>query len=387
VLVTRVIGDCPRCGQQNCFGNVSVSLQGCEKCNFRKSVWLPPVRKKIIYLDHFFYTNTFKGQDQRFIRGSQRITQATHSQLLVAPYSSIHEDEVFQWQGANNDLMEFVKKVSLGHKFERPQVVERTQIMKAFGNFLHARSPEYLLEERDVLPTNVHQWNDYFWINIEGYLGDPKQIESIKKANVEGLVKTYENWRNSTRSFNEHINVEIQHYVKSLFDGWFDTTTKILQGDHHALLSPSHGHFIISGLLMYFPDDTAPQESLKKVADFFKSEYFSATPYQWISTRMFAKLRDQVINGAYPNPDKVRDEHSGLIHDIQHISTYLPYCDVFILDKAMHAILSDPKININDGYKTEIFSLNNWEIFYAWVDELELAMSDDHKQALKAAYG
>jgi len=305
----------------------------------------------------------------------------------VAPYSSIHEDEVFQWQGANNDLMEFVKKVSLGHKFERPEMVERTQTMKAFGNFLHDRSSEYLLEERDVLPNNVHQWDDYFWINIGSYLGDPKQVESIKKTNVEGLVNTYEKWRKSTHSFNEHICVEIHYYVKLLFDGWFDTLTKILQGDHQALLGPSHGYFIISSLLMHFSEDTAPQESLKKIADFFQSEYFANCPYQWISTRMFAKLRDQVKNGAYPNPDNVRDEHSGLMHDIKHISTYLPYCDAFVLDKKMHAILSDPKINVGNKYKTKIFSMNNWDEFYTWIVELELAVSEDHKQALKAAYG
>ena len=70
MLVNFVLGDCPGCGGKQQFGNVSVQgdriLRGCKCCKYHIAIPLPKIRKKILYLDQFFFSNAFKKQDPRF---------------------------------------------------------------------------------------------------------------------------------------------------------------------------------------------------------------------------------------------------------------------------------------------------------------------------------
>lgn len=153
MLVTRVLGDCPGCEGKGRFGNVSVRadhvLRGCMSCKYRTTIWLPETRKKILYLDQFFFSSAFKEGDPRFIKAAQRIREISALQLLAVPFSSIHEDETHQWRGYDGknkeDLMEFIKATSRGHKFEPSYDVEQTQIVRAFQAHLRGESASFEL--------------------------------------------------------------------------------------------------------------------------------------------------------------------------------------------------------------------------------------------------
>jgi hypothetical protein len=41
---------------------------------------------------------------------------------------------------------------------------------------------------------------------------------------------------------------------------------------------------------------------------------------------------------------------------------------------------------LENRYQVRIFSLNNWDQFLAWLNELEAGMSQQHRAALSAAY-
>jgi len=97
-IVTYVLGDCPGCGRQDSFGNVDVFdgrmvFQGCKTCGYHVQIPLPKLQKNIVYLDQFFFSHAFRRQDKRFLDAAARIERASSLQLLVAPYSSVHEDE------------------------------------------------------------------------------------------------------------------------------------------------------------------------------------------------------------------------------------------------------------------------------------------------------
>jgi hypothetical protein len=112
MLVTHVLGDCPGCGAKDSFGNVSVHdtlLRGCVHCKYESMVWLPEIKKRVIYLDQFFFSGALRGNDPRFQVAAERVRRMCRLQLLVAPYSSVHEDEALQWRGhlgmTSNQLM------------------------------------------------------------------------------------------------------------------------------------------------------------------------------------------------------------------------------------------------------------------------------------------
>ena len=126
-LVSYVLGDCPSCGAENSFGNVAVRknsvVQGCLLCQRQSELWLPEIQKKVIYLDQFFFSSALRGEDSRFIAAAERIEKLCHFQLLVAPYSSVQEDETHQWRGhaglTKEQLMDFIKAASRGAEFKK----------------------------------------------------------------------------------------------------------------------------------------------------------------------------------------------------------------------------------------------------------------------------
>ena len=180
MLVSKILGDCPSCGGKNRFGNVSVRsegiLRGCLNCKYSTTVWLPEIHKKIIYLDQFFFSGAFKGGEARFVKAADQIKQLSSMQLLIAPFSSLHEDETQLWRGYagknKEDLMNFIKQTSRGHEFEAEYHVERIQIIRAFNAFLAGNSPDFIIKERDAIKSDIHKWDDYFWIDVGQHTKD-----------------------------------------------------------------------------------------------------------------------------------------------------------------------------------------------------------------------
>lgn len=83
-IVTYVLGDCPGCGRKGSFGNVDVFggnhvFPGCKGCNYKERIPLPNLKKKIVYLDQFFFSHAFRGQEPRFLDAAARIERVSAS--------------------------------------------------------------------------------------------------------------------------------------------------------------------------------------------------------------------------------------------------------------------------------------------------------------------
>jgi hypothetical protein len=394
MLVTRILGDCPGCGAKGRFGNVSVRadhvLRGCMSCKYSTTIWLPETRKRILYLDQFFFSSAFRDRDPRFIRAAQRIRDISALQLLAVPFSSIHEDETHQWRGYDgknkDDLMEFIKATSRGHEFEPSYEVEQTQIVRAFQAYLQGKSPAFDLQHGDAVPSDIHEWDDYFRIDVGRYINDIELIRDLKRQGVEMLVDAFPGWRQSTNTFDQDVALELREAAKNYFEAYLKYAARIATGDYAALLDSPIMAMVVQALLHCLPEDSAPEESLKKIAAFFQSEHFAEIPYQWLSVRVFATLKDMVKRGAYTNREAALQRLAGFFQDMKHVSIYAPYCDAFVMDQAMAALVADRRIALEDRYGVKVFSLNNWDGFLAWLDGLECAMSQEHRAGLTAAY-
>ncbi len=394
MLVTRILGDCPECGGKRRFGNVSVQrdhvLRGCKSCKYTATIWLPEIRKKIIYLDQFFFSGAFREGDTRFVEAAQRISQISALQLLVSPFSSVHEDETHQWRGYDGknkeDLMEFIKATSRGHEFEPAYDVEHVQIVRAFQAFLAGKSEAFVLEERDAVDGDIHDWDDYFRIDVGSYLGDIALIRDLKRQSVEGLVDLFPSWRQSTNSFNQDVVIELQAAAKDYIESYKQYVVRVASGDSTALFDSPIKSMVVQSLLHCLPDDVSLKEGMKRIVDFFKSLHFSEVPYQWLSARMFATLKDMVKRGAYTKRDAAMHRLSGFLHDIKHVAAYAPYCDAFVMDQVMASLVANPHVGLEKRYNVKVFSLNNWDKLLDWLVTLESSMSQEHCAGLEAAY-
>lgn len=394
MLVTRILGDCPGCRGRNHFGNVSVLgdhvLRGCMSCKYSTKVWLPEIRKKIIYLDQFFFSSAFRGREERLLNAARRIRQLSDLQLLVIPFSSIHEDETHQWRGFGGknkeELMEFIKATSGGHQFEPAYEVERNQVTKAFQVFLTGSSAEFELKEHDAIKGNIHEWEDYFRIDVGFYFKDIERIRSLKRQAVENLVSIFERWRQTTDTFEQHVALEMSEAGKNYIDSYLEFVGRIARGDHTALFNAPIMSLVVESMLHCLPRETLPEKGLEQVRRFFASEHFAQVPYQWLSARIYAKLQDMIQSGAYTNREEALKRLSGFLYDVGHIATYAPYCDAFVMDQSMAGLVNDQRVKLEERYAVKVFSLNNWDELFAWLDALETGMTIEHKAGLSEAY-
>jgi hypothetical protein len=394
MLVTRIIGDCPGCGAARSYGNVSVIgqelVRGCQRCDIRTNVYLPPIRKKIIYLDQFFFSHAFRGRDDRFVTAADRIKQLTHAQLLVSPYSSVHEDETHQWRGygdkTGDDLMEFIKATSRGVMFEPAYRIERAQVIKAFAAFLSDASPQVRLESGNAIRGNLQQWDSYFRIDVRTYIRDSKLKRRLKTEAVRDLVTLFDQWTRSAETFEQHVAIEMRDAGRLYVHAYLEMAGRVARGDFTAIIDSPIAATLVEGMLDLLPAGIQGPDRLQRCVDFFNSNYFGQVPNERISASLFATLREMVKRGAYSDRDEARKRLSGIFDDIAHVSIFAPYCDAFVMDTPMAELVRQPTVALERQYPVKVFSLRNWDELFIWLDELEARMTDEHRAALKAVY-
>jgi hypothetical protein len=392
--VTRVLGDCPTCHGKSAYGNISVQrdhvLRGCTTCGYQAIEWLPEIRKKVLYLDQFFFSHAFRGREEQFLTAIERVKRACHFQLVVAPYSSVHEDETHQWRGYKDmtsmQLMEFIKVIARGAEFERDYVVEQTQVLKAFEAFLKDSPPEYVIENDDAIRGVLDEWDDYYFVDVGGYWRDIEAKRRLKVQTVDELVKVFDAWQQSAQTFDDAVALEYHDAGRLYLEFYLDKLNRIRQGDPSALVDAPITASMVEYMREYLPKDMPELEQIQRCANFFRSEHFTNVPHQWISARMFAALKDMVKRGAYANRVKAQKRLSGLFEDMAHISLYAPYCDAFVMDTPMAELVRQPTVGLESRYGVRVFSLNNWDELLAWLDELESGMSPKHRAGIETAY-
>jgi hypothetical protein len=348
-------------------------------------VYLPPVRKALLYLDQFFFSGAFRGGDKRFVEAAVRVRDLADKQIIVSPFSSIHEDETHLW-ARRGELYEFIKATSRGHEFQPAYEIERGQILNGFSAWLANQPADYNCGRREALWHDVDQWDGYFRIDVGRYIGDIDAIRTSKKQSISDLVDAFPEWRASANTFEEDVALELHASGRSYFEAYVKYVMRIGSGDYSALIDSPIVSMIVQHMLHYLPKETAPKDQLRTCGEFFKSQHFATLPYQDIKARAFATLKAQVKAGAYANRGTAVERLSGFFHDVKHIATYAPYCQAFVMDQPMAALMNQRGLELERRYRMRAFSLNNWGEFMAWLDELEVQMSDEHMAGRKAAY-
>jgi hypothetical protein len=208
----------------------------------------------------------------------------------------------------------------------------------------------------------------------------------LKRQSVEGLVNLFEDWRTSRNTFEQDVAIEIRATGQGFVKSYIDFLKRAMSGDFDVFLDAPINSLVVQKLLYCLPQESPPEEKLEHVCRFFLSDYFANVPYEWIASKVFATLKDMVKQGAFPNREAALGRLNGFFYDTEHIATYAPYCDAFVMDKPMAALVGDSRIGLESKFGVKVFSLNNWDEFLAWLDAIESTMTDEHKKGLSAAY-
>lgn len=386
-LVTYIIGACPSCGAPESYGNVMVGgntlSRGCLNCKHWDQIPLPELRKKIIYLDQFFFSHAFRGEHKMFVEAKNRITDLALTQQIVAPFSNLHEDESQLWtEQQRAPLLKFIKQTSLGHKFRYEFMVARQQMHRAFEAFL-ARTPiTHTVERKDALNSDVNEWDGYLWIDVGNFSSTHDDLKLRKTSSTEELLNAFDEWARIPSTFADDVRLELRSAAKSYVNTYIDYAKRIASGDSSAFLTANENSLMVQGLLHYH-EQLPSTLRMQRIQAFFESEYFTNVPHERISSEFFALLRQRLREGAYKGREKNRKRFGGLFYDVRFISTYAPYCDAMVVDNLMYLWATDPLIDLPKRFGVRLFSRRNWDEFLSYLSDIEATQKPEVVEALK----
>jgi hypothetical protein len=342
-------------------------------------------RKSILYLDQHFFSSVYRGNDPRWDTAMLRVTELLDLQLVAVPYSSTHEAEA-DFYSRRDDLVKFIQRVARGHHFEPYYRVEQTQILKAFQAYLANEPASYIREERDALPSSVHDWDDDYSVSVFCAASGVERKRGFKQRALEELVNTLSNWASSKNTFEQDMELELGDSARILIEEYGKKTGRLWAGDFSALLDAPISASIVEGMVYILSIKGIQGDAARLIPSFFGSKHFAEVPSQQLSARLFSTFKKRVREGAYPNPEKARKKLSGFLFDVQHAATYMPYCAAFFVDRFMADLLNDRHVDAEQTFGCKVFSVSKTTEFFSWLEDVKSRMTADHADALTWAY-
>lgn len=315
----------------------------------------------------------------------RRIEELLGLQLLAVPYSSTHEEETGLWT-ERDGLLKFIRTASRGQKFEPYYGIERTQILKAFQAYLAKAPAAYAIDEWDALPSCVHEWDDDFSVSVHRAVSaeEVQHRRRFKQRAIDELEKTLSDWKTSTNTFAQDMELELTDSARLFVENYANKAFRMATGDFSALADSPINAGIVEDMIHILRLKGSVE--LTTIGGFFKSTHFAKVPSQQLSARLFSAFKKRVREGMYPNPQKARDKYEGFLFDVQHASTYVPYCHAFFADRFMAGLLSDPNVAVEQTFGCKVFSVSKWQEFFLWLETIEASMTAEHADGLTWAY-
>ena len=337
--ITPPYRKCPECKKTDSFGFYANSMQDniepkmytqkCSVCGHRESYFLPPLDKKIIYLDQFALSEMLKSIDPSVPRKRNlnpiwrtlfnKLEQLSRKQLLVCPKSAYHNIESLPttFYPKPQTLIEYL---SWYISFDRPNSIKMRQIERHARLWIQGEDDkEPAIEHCDAFRGRINYW--YRWNNLKKK-GDPHpleiaEIQRRRSKNEAEIASLYDGWRSESKSQEQ----------------WFKETVKAFGRDTLYKFWPLfYVEFKKSVEHIFLKEGVSPNHIKEKVIEYFTSPQLENLPFLKISALLLATKARRVAGGQ-------KKKSQGMSVDFDMIATFLPYCDAMIIDNECHSFL------------------------------------------------
>lgn len=398
--------DCPKCRGDHTFGILMINhhnyVRRCKKCWYDQSYSLPSLQKKVLYLDQFAISQMMKalnphvnshGKDALhafWYELFERIDRLCKLQVLVCPTSEFHTDESLI-SPFNAPLKRMYELLAGGVAFISRHEIECAQLGEATKQWAEGVSPPvHGIQRRRVLRGDLTGWQDRLIISVEW--SDPHDwiggIRTHRQQVHQGLAGLFEYWRVEKKSFWEVFQDECRSYGPAIIDQYrahLESVANAYEGrlpenmdDLLPTLSAQKVHYIREAMVHY---GIPPAESLRKTIEFLTSPDIQHVAHVRIAGMLYASLARRVVAGMKKPPNE------GLATDVIAISTLLPYCDAMLVDREFASILCEDALVKGLSFGTKVFSTKSRNDLLAYLDELEAAITPEHKALVREVYG
>lgn len=354
----------------------------CRKCGEGYPLSLLKLEKKLIYLDQNFLSEAFKNKLPAFIKRADHLNDLSRKQLIICPYSEVHDIETHLYEGNEKRLWDFIRHTSFGEKFKLRSQIELQQLVNAYIAYCNNQPDKSILRLSDAIPLSVHNWHDSLMIDINWSITQsikPKILKKSKDDFIRSISEVIQKWQKSKSSLEDDYNLETRDHANIILQNYLtlkkeNNVEKILE---------SSDYRIMNLLLEIDVGGRTPEERCKNVLGFLKSSHFANIPYINISSGLWALIKQQIKKNQFSIK---QDQLQGIPSDIDHLSMFAPYCDAVFTEKTMARLLTKWCSHSLGGYPLKVFSAENWEDFDSYLDNIENNMSLEMKEELEIVY-
>lgn len=397
---------CPKCGKES-FGVLSIHSQHfvrrCKECWYDESFKLPPVSRKIIYLDQFAISEMMKSINPSlkktdkvnpfFRKLFEKLDVLNKAQAIICPESTNHFDESFV-SPFYSALKRIYQQLAHNFSFYDPETIKRFQIVEAFKGW--AELGEQTIDIGDVLTGtgDLEGWDDRFIISVSLRDQDPNLADEIRKTRdqtSDALIQIFNRWQTEkSKTFLDWHEEERSSYGKSLMQSYFDSIleySKLATNQTPLTLNSIGSITSNSSIIMSIihrklnEKGLSDEEGMKKSIEYMASENIKNIPYVQISSILFASLAREGSLGRKKPPTK------GMMNDIETIACYASYCDAIFIDNECRRLLNQGLKETGYKLKTKVFSQDNKDEFIKYLDGIEKSLSKKHLNKVKEVYG
>lgn len=396
---------CPNCGKTE-YGVLGIHRDECSRrcreCFYRGTVTLPKLKKKVIYIDQFAFSNIMKLLDSD-AKGHARavaepfwkelfetLSVVCHIQLVVCPDSREHQHESLT-SPFYKALKRTYEHFSGGESFEDTETIQSQQVGTIASAWLKNEPPKFDFDPESVTSGRLHDWDDRIYITVDGVLpGLVEELREVRSRTHDGLKKVFETWQRENKSFKDVYVAEKAGYREALIRGQSEEATKqqrmalrILRGDMPSLdeILPSRIATELFGLRYLFGAHVGIERAQQKLDEFLNAKAMDDAPFNTIAAAMYASLAMKAAAGQREVPNQ------GTRTDINIVSTLLPFCDAMFMDNGCRALLQDIPQEFALPFPCRVFSPNTGDEFLRYLGEIRDSATNEHLVLVEQCYG
>ncbi|MBW3571123.1 MAG: hypothetical protein KY467_08455 [Gemmatimonadetes bacterium] len=407
LFITGPFGPCPQCDQPE-FGSLSISnnfhQRRCRNCWYTAGVQLPPLQKRLIYLDQMLLSNVAKELDPVWKAKTKRsdpywlevfdqLDRLVKLQIVVCPESPIHEEESAYDDRFEGVLRRLYTHLASGVSLDFPMAIHIRQIWEAVHAMEEGRQPDWSrITPSDVIDGGLEQWSERLLLTVNmGHWLSLADRRASRSRGHAALLAVWERWKaENGLTFEVQFERERRAVAEVAIDSFLrhlDLVNRLNTGTE-TLSDPLS---LIPGQLAALtlqlikelekPGDTF-DERVRRVAAVLLSEPVMQAPKNHLAALLFAGLARSAVSGKKKPPSQ------GTPNDVDAISAYLPYCDAMFIDDEFAQILGNGPINREIArYPTRIFSTRTRDDFLTYLRQMEADVPPQHVELVTQTYG
>ena len=394
---------CPECGNQT-FGVLMVCdrhyVRRCVTCWFDESFPLPPVHKRLIYLDQFVISNMMKELDPK--NGRARgyyhalfcvLDRLSSLQLIVCPDSPIHDHESLV-DPRYQKIRAVFRQLSHGVGLRDPTTLLHAAIIRAFDCWLRREECGRGVSGDFAFTKKPDVWQDWYRIDLNYPVpGLANELITNRELVTQELQRTCEEWRNDPSfSFRETFENELAGCGRLILqragryiEHYGAVSTGQAPFDDEVCFPPPEAMLISRMLQALEPTCANPDEKFMRIREFFASKQFRSVPAVRVSSLFWATIAREINAGRKPD----RFPTGSMFNDIDAVAQYSPFCDAMFVDKEISHFVKQRELREELASRTRFFSLRKTEKedFLEYLRSIEEAADADHMRVVEEVYG